>query len=241
MTLARVVCLCAILAGLCVGAPRVVAAAESADFGLGTNTEKEACRAVVRFDGPRGGQASDIYCGAWERPSGRITLYPSQAAAQAALAAVCQGDATPLQSPDFSSMKQIACARTDQTGPRRYVLLAQRGQAVILIGDVFPSDWGPLVNAARVLSGVERPTAAAPARPAETPGLREIEAVFPDGPPGQAATSNYELLLRRAYEYNTDLELRHRRARLRGAAARCTVRSRRTMSTAKARFWPRSA
>ena len=202
MTLPRVVCLCAILASLCVGAPRLAVAAESGDFRLGANTEKEACRAVVRFDGPRGGQASDIYCGAWERPSGRITLYPSQAAAQAAVAAICQGDATPLQSADFSAIKQIACARTDQTGPRRYVLLAQRGQQ-ILIGDVFPSDWGPLVSAARVLSGVEQPTAAAVSASAETPGLREIEAVFPNGPPGQAATSNYELLLRRAYEYNT--------------------------------------
>src|SRR5471030_2356552 len=98
MTLPRLIGLCAVLAGLCVGAPRLAAAAESGDFGLGANAEKEACRAVTRFDGPKGGQASDIYCGAWERPSGRITVYPTQAAAQAALAAVCQGDATPLQS-----------------------------------------------------------------------------------------------------------------------------------------------
>ena len=159
MTKSGLLWLCAILATLFVGGSTAVAA-ESGDFGLGTNTEKEACRAVMRFDGPRGGQASDIYCGAWERPSGRITVYPTQAAAQAALAAVCQGDATPLQSSDFSPMKQIACARTDQTGPRRYVLVAQRGQQT-LIGDVYPSDWAPLVSAARVLSGLERPTAAA--------------------------------------------------------------------------------
>jgi CHAT domain-containing protein len=201
MTMPRLIGLCAILASLCIGGPRAVAA-ESGDFGLGTNTEQETCRAVMRFDGPRGGQASDIYCGAWERPSGRITLYPTAAAAQAAMTGVCQGDTTPLQSADFSLMKQIACARTDQTGPRRYVLIAQRGQQIV-IGDVYPSDWGPLINAARVVSGLERPTAAAASTSAETPGLREIEAVFPSGPPGQAATSNYELLLRRAYEYNT--------------------------------------
>ncbi|HEY3888259.1 MAG TPA: CHAT domain-containing protein [Caulobacteraceae bacterium] len=202
MTPSRLIGLCAILASLCVGAPRLAVAAATGDFGLGTNAEKEACRAVMRFDGPKGGQASDVYCGAWERPSGRVTVYPSQAAAQAALAAVCQGDATPLQSADFSPMKQIACARTDQTGPRRYVLVAQHGQQVI-IGDVFPSDWAPLVSAARVMSGLEQPTAVAVTSSAETPGLREIEAVFPNGPPGQAASSNYELLLRRAYEYNT--------------------------------------
>ncbi|HZC16707.1 MAG TPA: CHAT domain-containing protein, partial [Caulobacteraceae bacterium] len=123
-------------------------------------------------------------------------------AAQGAIAGLCQGDATPLQSTDFSDLKQIACARTDQNGPRRYVMVARRGQAVI-IGDVFPSDWAPLVNAARVLGGAERATAiAAGGGGAETPGLPEIQAVFPAGPPGQAATANYELLLRRAYEYN---------------------------------------
>ena len=194
--------LCAALASLSLVAPRIAVAAQTGDFGLGANTEKEACRAVTRFDGPRGGQASDIYCGAWERPSGRITLYPTPASAQTAIAALCRGDATPLQSTDFSVLKQIACARTDQTGPRRYVLVAQRGQQT-LIGEVYPSDWAPLVNAARVLSGLEQPTAAADRGRAETPGLREIEAVFPSGPPGQAATSNYELLLRRAFEYNT--------------------------------------
>jgi CHAT domain-containing protein len=35
-----------------------------------------------------------------------------------------------------------------------------------------------------------------------TPGLAEIQAVFPSGPPGQGAELNYELLRRRAYEYN---------------------------------------
>jgi CHAT domain-containing protein len=183
--------------------PRLALAADHGDFVLGPNAEHEACRAVTRFDGPRGGDASDIYCGAWERPSGRVTLYPTAEAAQTAVAGVCQGDATPLQSPDFSDLKQIACARTDQNGPRRYVLVAHRGQAVI-IGDVFPSDWAPLVNAARVLSGAAPATAvAAGGGGAETPGLREIQAVFPGGAPGQAATTNYELLLRRAYEYNT--------------------------------------
>ena len=190
------------LAALCVFAPRPAVAAETGDFALGANTEHEACRAVVRFDGPRGGEASDIYCGAWERPSGRVTLYPSRAAAQAAIAGLCQGVATPLQDADFSELTQIACARTDQTGPRRYVLVAQRGQATI-VGDVYPSDWAPLVNAARVLSGAVKPTAVAAGGDGQTPGLREIQAVFPSGPPGQSATSNYELLLRRAYEYNS--------------------------------------
>ncbi len=202
MTKSRLAWLYVLLATFWLGGVRVAVAAETGDFGLGTNSEQETCRAVMRFDGPRGGQASDIYCGAWERPSGRITLYPTAALAQAAVTAVCQGETTPLQSPDFSAMKQVACARTDQTGPRRYVLVAQRGQQTI-VGEVFPSDWGPLVSAARVMTGLERPTAAAASASAQTPGLREIEAVFPSGPPGQAATANYELLLRRAYEYNT--------------------------------------
>ncbi|HEX4196324.1 MAG TPA: CHAT domain-containing protein [Caulobacteraceae bacterium] len=200
MTARRWIGLAAALAAIWASAPRLAAAAAHGDFALGPNAEREACRAVTRFDGPRGGDASDIYCGAWERPSGRVVLYPSAEAARTAVAGLCQGDATPLQSSDFSDLKQIACARNDQNGPRRYVLVAHRGQAVI-IGDVFPSDWAPLVNAARVLSGAAPATAVA-AGGAETPGLREIQAVFPGGPPGQAATTNYELLLRRAYEYN---------------------------------------
>ncbi len=191
----------AVLATMFAVVARPAAAADNGDFALGPNAESETCRAVVRFDAPKGGQASDIYCGAWERPSGRVTLYPSQAAAQGAVDSLCKGDVTALQSADFSALKQIACARTDQTGPRRYVLVAQRGRA-ILIGDVYPSDWAPLVNAARVLSGAARANAVV-AGGGETPGLREIQAVFPEGAPGQTATSNYELLLRRAYEYNS--------------------------------------
>jgi CHAT domain-containing protein len=181
--------------------PAASHAADLDDFGLGKNTEAEDCRAVTRFDPPPGGASADIYCGAWENPSGRVTLYPSRAAAEAAHAQACQGAATQLQSADFTSLTQIACTRTDQTGPVRYVLIARRGDAIV-VGDVFPSDWTPLVSAARVLAGIE-PAAAATAAGGETPGLREIEAVFPGGAPGQAAAHNYELMLRRAYEYNS--------------------------------------
>ena len=111
MTKRSLILLVATLAVLCVVGPRPSRAAELGDFVLGPNTEHEACRAVVRFDGPRGGDASDIYCGAWERPSGRITLYPSQAAAQTAIAALCQGVTTTLPDADFTTLKQIACAR----------------------------------------------------------------------------------------------------------------------------------
>jgi CHAT domain-containing protein len=172
------------------------------DFSLGANAEKESCRAVTRFDPPKGGRAADVYCGAWENPSGRVILYPSQASAEAAVSQVCAGPRTPLASAQFDSLIQVACARADPTGPSRYTLIARKGAAVV-VGDVYPSDWTPLVNAARVLTGIERASAVTAASAGVTPGLREIEAVFPAGPPGQSAQANYELLLRRAYEYNT--------------------------------------
>src|SRR5262249_40582525 len=56
---------------------------------------------------------------------------------------------------------------------------------------------------ARVLTGVEPASAVTAKSAGVTPGLREIQAVYPAGAPGQAAQANYELLLRRAYEYNT--------------------------------------
>jgi len=79
--------------------------------------------------------------------------------------------------------------------------VAHRGASTV-VGEVYPSDWAPLIDAARVLTGIERPTQAASAGAGETPGLQEIKAVFPSGPPGQSAANNYELLRRRAYEYN---------------------------------------
>ena len=192
----------ALLAGLAAGSAAPVRAGDLADFNLGANAEAESCRAVTRFDPPKGGGAADIYCGAWENPSGRVALYPSAAAAEAALAQVCQGATTQLKDAKFDALTQIACAPADQSGPIRYVLVARRGSDVV-IGDVFPSDWAPLVNAARVLTGLQPAKAALGAAGGETPGLREIEAAFPAGAPGQAAMANYELLLRRAYEYNT--------------------------------------
>jgi CHAT domain-containing protein len=192
----------ALLAGLAVSACAAEALADdSGDFALGNNAEAQTCRAVARFDAPKGTQAADIYCGAWERPSGRVTLYASESAAAAALQAICTGDATALQSPEFTELRQIACARTGQSGPRRYAMVARHGQQVV-IGDVFPSDWAPLINAARVLAGAAPKSKAASASGAGTPGLAEIQAVFPSGPPGQGAAANYELLRRRAYEYN---------------------------------------
>jgi CHAT domain-containing protein len=177
------------------------ARAAGGDFGLGGNAENQTCRAVARFDAPRGAKSADIYCGAWENPSGQITVFANQAQAQGALAKLCKGEESVLQSADFTDLRQIACARTDRTGPRRYAIVAQRGASTV-VGEVYPSDWAPLINAARVLTGLARPTEVTSAGAGETPGLQEIKAVFPSGPPGQSAANNYELLRRRAYEYN---------------------------------------
>ncbi|HEY5106942.1 MAG TPA: CHAT domain-containing protein [Caulobacteraceae bacterium] len=189
------------MALLALASPKMARAAQTADFALGANAEAQACRAVARFDTPRGARAADIYCGAWESPSGRVTLFTSQAQAAPALAALCQGDATALTDGDFADLKQIACARTGQSGPRRYAMVGRRGGAIV-VGEVYPSDWAPLVRAAKVLAGAAHATTIAASSAADTPGMREIQAVFPSGPPGQGAASQYDLLRRRAYEYN---------------------------------------
>ena len=174
------------------------------DFALGANAEKQSCRAVARFDSPKGAKSADIYCGAWERPSGQVTAFADAGSARAALAAMCKGDATTLQSSDFVSLSQIACGRSETSAIRRYALTARRGGEVV-VGEVYPSDWAPLVAAARVLTGAAKPSAIT-ASGGVTPGLSQIEAVYPAGPPGQGAASNYELLRRRAYEYNAAWE-----------------------------------
>jgi len=194
-----------LLALLALAWPRTSLAAKGGDFALGANAEKQACRATERFDVARGERAVDIYCGAWERPSGHLLLTPAaqEQDALARLAESCQGAQATLPSTEFSQLRQIACASGvagAASGPRRYGLIATRGAAMIT-GSAYPADWGPLVQAARVLSGAARASAAA-ADEATTPGLREIEAVYPEGPPGQGAEVNYELLRRRAFEHN---------------------------------------
>jgi CHAT domain-containing protein len=195
-------CLAVIAACACLLVGGRAAAQNDADFQLGQNSESQPCRAVSRFDTPQGAHAVDIYCGAWEQPSGRLTVFQSEAAAQSALAALCVGEATTLQSADFTELRQVACGKTDKSGLRRYALVARRG-ARLAIGEVYPSDWAQVVNAARVLMGTVKPAAVGKGDTARTPGLSEIQAVFPSGPPGQGAALNYELLRRRAYEYNS--------------------------------------
>ena len=191
----------ALVAGLLTLAPPAAQAGPGdLDFGLGKNSEDQTCRAVARFDTAPGEQAADVYCGAWEQPSGRLSTFTSASpAATKAEGLVCAGPRTTLASTDFESLVQVACTREgDQAA--RFALLARRGGKIV-VGQAYPADWPGLLQAARVLTGAARRTAAAPSA-GETPGMREIAAVFPAGAPGQSASARYELLRRRAYEYN---------------------------------------
>ncbi len=179
-------------------------AAQGGDFALGPNAEKQPCRAVERFDAPKGGAGVDLYCGRWEKPSGFVLLAPSglRQTLLSRLAQACQGTQTSLTSGDFSELDQIACGAAPGAPAelRHYGFVAQRAGKT-LVGVAYPSDWGPMIAAARVISGAAARTAVA-ANEQSAPGLREIEAVYPQGAPGQGAAFNYELLRRRAFERN---------------------------------------
>ncbi len=182
------------------GAP----AADSGEFSLGPNAEKQACRAVERLEGAQSDVGVDIYCGAWEKPSGRLTATPvaSRARAMATLSADCKGPETALASGDFDDLRQIACKSDggEDAAARRYGVIATR-RGLVMTGTAYPSDWAALIQAAKVLGGAA-PRTAPVQTVASTPGMREIEALYPAGPPGQGAEFNYELLRRRAYEHN---------------------------------------
>jgi hypothetical protein len=120
----------------------------------------------------------------------------ARADALARLDAECKGSAAPLTAPGLTGLRQVACGGG---GPRRFGLSAERNGRVA-VGSAYPADWAPLLNAASVLLGATRATAIA--QSAAPTGLRELQAVFPDGPPGQGASVNYDLLRRRAYERN---------------------------------------
>ncbi len=184
---------------LALGSP-VHAAPASGDFALGVNAEKQDCRAVERFDAPKGSISYDVYCGAWERPSGRVTMTPANGQA----IVPCDGAQQQIASTDFTDLEQVACAsRTGAAGgvAPRVGMIARRG-AWLITGAVYPSDWAPMLAAARVMGGAAPRAAIAAADTASTAGLREIEAVYPAGPPGQGAQANIELLRRRAFEHN---------------------------------------
>ena len=173
------------------------------DFGLGANQENQTCRALWRFESARPPSAVDLYCGAWQSPTGTLRLTASSVSAQAALAQSCRG--VPVTIPDAQGMilQQVACDRTNTTGgARRYGLIASaNGRSVF--GSAYPADWAPMVRAARVALGLERGATLVEAPASNTtPGMREILAVYPEGAPGQGAGFNYELLRRRAYEHN---------------------------------------
>lgn len=172
------------------------------DIALGNNAEGQACRASPRYDAGGGVQAFDLFCGEWERPSGRVTLYPAKAKARGETAAAesCAGARTALSVAGLDQAEQIACAASEGAVVSRYALVARRGAATV-VGYGYPADWAPLLTAARVLTGLEQAAAAAEDR-GDTPGLRQIAAAYPQGAPGQSAAVNYELLRRRAYEHN---------------------------------------
>lgn len=189
---------------LTTAAPTAWTQAAPAEFGLGVNAEGQTCRAQQRMDAARGDSSVDVYCGEWERASGEVAVLSGPAADQAlaAFAQSCSGASQTLSSPDFTELRQVACDRDPTAGSiRRYGLVARRGDKVV-IGTAFPADWAPLVSAARVLSGAARAQAVAQTDSSLTPGLREIQSVYPAGAPGISASINQEILRRRAYEQN---------------------------------------
>jgi len=171
------------------------------DFAAGPNAETQDCRALARFDDKNAG-AVDLYCGPWERPSGFVAVYAAaqEAQALARLRESCDGEGAAVAAGDFTDLRQIPCARAGEQGPRRFGMIARRGNEII-VGMAYPSDWGPMVAAARVLSGAAKPEAVA-REAGDSPGMDALRAAFPHGAPGQAAEANYELLRRRAYEQN---------------------------------------
>ncbi|MGA0599114.1 CHAT domain-containing protein [Caulobacter sp. KR2-114] len=199
MSFSRQAALIAAVAALAVALPPSAQARSYQDMALGQNREAQACHGVWRFEGAGAPSAVDVYCGAWDSPTGTARAVASADQAAAKLAETCAG-ASPLVSADPALIvRQVACRRADgDTGPARFGLIAVSPEGRAAYGTAFPADWAPLLAAARATLG-ETAGAAAAQSP---PGLKEIEAVYPEGPPGQGAAFNYELLRRRGYEQN---------------------------------------
>lgn len=199
MNLSRQAALLAAVAAFAAALPPSAQARSYQDAALGANGEAQTCRGVWRFDGPGAPSAIDVYCGAWESPTGTARAVANADQAAAGLAQACSGPATLVSVDPALLVRQVACKRQDgDTGPARFGLIAISPEGRAAYGAAFPADWAPLLAAARLTLG-EAGSAAAVQTP---PGLKEIQAVYPEGPPGQGAAFNYELLRRRGYEQN---------------------------------------
>ncbi len=182
-------------------APQPTLAATRADFPLGTNSEQQACRAQWRFSGPGDPRDIDVYCAAWERPSGSLHVTTgSDTAALRAFSTECPGEPRAIGGASAASLQQVACKseRTDVIA--RYGLILSSGGKTVY-GAMFPADWGPSLAAARVLIGLDK-AAQSSGNDAATAGLSEIRAAFPAGAPGASAVTSYQLLRLRAYAEN---------------------------------------
>ena len=205
--------------GLALAAAALVAQPAAAgpafqNFDLGHNAEGQACYAQWRFVGVADPTAIDLYCGAWERPSGELQRAAATGASGllADFEGQCSGETTLVSSTGTVEIRQVACRRKAEVGVLRLGLIMRSGDK-ILFGLVFPSDWGPGVAAGRVLLGLDRQVAMKTA----APGLDAINQVFPagppgdceegdnpayHGPPGRCADQNYQVLRERAFEHN---------------------------------------
>ena len=214
----RVQYLCAILlAALGLLQPETAnAKPQFQDFDVGANAEHQTCQARWRFVGTEDPTSVDLYCGAWEQPAGQLVRTKTgalQAIAEFEANCVADvGDTKLVQAAAGLTINQIACGRRNEVGVLHLGLVMEaHGQTVY--GLMFPSDWAPALRAARVLLGLDRQVEARSA----TPGLDEINQVFPPGPPGQCdehdnpkyhgppgecADVNYLILRQRAFEYN---------------------------------------
>ncbi len=189
------------MAASVLGAPKPSLARGYDDVALGANREAQACRGVWRFESGHAPTAIDVYCGAWEAPTGSARVAPSVEQAKAKLTEDCIGAAAVVATEGPLTISQVACKRADgNTGPARFGLILTTTDGRTAFGSAFPADWAPLLAAAKMTLGLPAPSAAAQAT--TPPGLKEIEAVYPEGPPGQGAAFNYELLRRRGYEQN---------------------------------------
>ncbi len=192
----------ALMAVIGLGAPQRAVAAAYDDFGLGQNAENQSCRGVWRFETAHAPTAVDVYCGEWQSPSGTLHVVSAGEDAAALLARECAGPATVVADSGVATVRQVSCARpAGDTGPHKFGMIVQAGSHTAY-GSIYPSDWAPALGAARVGLGIDKASAAGATATAESPGLREIEAVYPQGAPGQGAEFNYELLRRRGYEQN---------------------------------------
>ncbi len=182
--------------------PSAMAGRAFDDFSVGVNGEGQVCRGQWQFGDSAIPTVVEIYCGGWERPSGRLTIRRAGSGpAGGSDLRDCPAVESDVKTDGDVSISQIRCKRRGEVGAQKLALVV-RSKSGTVQGLLYPSDIAAGIRTARVMLALERPV---PLK--SDPNARANTLQCPDIRPGQTslglcAQASYLTLRQKAFSEN---------------------------------------